>query len=188
MAQIESTNELENALTQLRDPDWNIRHTAARELIEIGLPAVEPLIQLLDEEDSFLRGQAAVCLGRIADATAIEPLIARFGDSYPAVREEAVRAVGFIGAEAVQPLMAKINDKTPFVRKCVIQALAAIQDVSARDALQEIADNMDVYPAVRWEAKLAVNRFREGDQKPVHTSDQFRNTAYQVPTVISRKP
>lgn len=188
MAQIESTNELENALTQLRDPDWNIRHTAARDLIEIGQPAVEPLILLLEEEDSFLRAQAAVCLGRIADPSAIAPLIECFSDSYSAVREEAVRAVGFIGAEAVEPLMDKINHKVSYVRKCAIQALAAIQDASARDALQQIADDMDAYPAVRWEAKLAVNRFREGDQKPVHTSDQFRNTAYHVPTVVGRKP
>ena len=165
MATVESSNELENALTQLRDPDWNIRHTAARDLVEIGQPAVEPLILLLEEEDSYLRGQAAVCLGRIGDEAAIAPLIAKFDDSYSAVREESVRALGLIGGGAVKPLLAKVNHEKPAVRRCAIQALSSIRDASAHEALLEIADDMEIPASVRWEAKLAVNRLREKPQR-----------------------
>ncbi len=86
---------------KLRDKDWRVRKIAADELLkigwqpkdeeekawflvasrkwnkagELGAPAVEPLITALQDEDNNVRLLAAVYLGKIGDARAIEPLI-----------------------------------------------------------------------------------------------------------------
>ena len=69
MAKVKSSDELEMRLVELRDPDWNVRHVAARALVELGESASESLILLLEEDDTYLRGTAAKCLGEIGGET-----------------------------------------------------------------------------------------------------------------------
>jgi len=153
--------DLESQLVRLRDPDWNVRYTASRALVELGEEAVDSLIVLLEEDDHYLRGQAAMCLGAIRDSRAVSALVTVLDDPNGAVRQEAVRALGMIGESAVDPLLAVVREGTVGARRAAIQALTAVRNVSARQALEVIARDMDETPAVRWEAKLAVNRLRE---------------------------
>lgn len=82
--------------------------------IEIGAPAVEPLIEALrSNTDRDARKAAALSLGRIRDRRAIEPLIAAIDpnsyESHP-VSIAAVTALGMLGDEqAVKPLIAVLH-------------------------------------------------------------------------------
>jgi len=122
----------------LGDEDRNVRETAAGALeslgwqpdrrdveaaywvakrqwdrcVEIGAPAVEPLIVVLGGQDSSglkdqeVRNAAAGALGAIGDIRAVEPLTATLRDI--GVRETAVRALVKIGMPAVEPLIAAL--------------------------------------------------------------------------------
>ena len=82
------------------------RDSAIESLVEIGEPAVEPLIQALKDEDSFVREGAAEALGKIGDKRAVEPLINALKDEDRDVREAAAEALGEIGDKrAVEPLI-----------------------------------------------------------------------------------
>jgi HEAT repeat protein len=161
MAKVTAPKDLEMRLVQLRDPDWNTRYIAARALIEMGEDAAESLTVLLDDDNHYVRGQAAKCLGAIGSETAVDALVRRLEDPNGAVREEAVKALGQIGSAAVQPLLERMKDPSPTVRRSAIRSLLAIRDPGARSALEAVAKDLNEVAAVRWEAKLAVNRLRE---------------------------
>ena len=73
--------------------------------VEIGEPAVEPLIKALGDSDYRVREGAAEALGTIGDGRAVEPLIRALNDANGDVREGAAGALGKIGEPAVEPLI-----------------------------------------------------------------------------------
>jgi HEAT repeat protein len=78
----------------------DVRARAALGLGEIGdTRGVEPLIQALQDEDSFLRQMSAVALGNIGDARAIEPLTKALQDEDSHVRQAAAEALEKIEAK-----------------------------------------------------------------------------------------
>ena len=64
-----------------------------RALIEIGKPAVEPLIQALKDNNSTVRRRAASALGEIRDARAAESLAQALEDEDKEVRKRAKKAL-----------------------------------------------------------------------------------------------
>ncbi len=92
--------------------------------VEIGAPAVEPLITALKDKDAYMCGCAAGALGRIGDARAVEPLSAALKDEKWQVRGHAARALGQIGdARAGKPLTAALKDEDEDVRRAASEAL-----------------------------------------------------------------
>ena len=78
------------------------------EVVKIGKPAVELLIDALKDRYWNVRVCAVKALGDIGDARAVEPLIVILKRKYEDrdVREEAIRALGRIGdLRAVKPLL-----------------------------------------------------------------------------------
>ncbi|MBT5533483.1 hypothetical protein HOK31_10515, partial [Candidatus Poribacteria bacterium] len=65
----------------------------------------------------------------------------------------------------VKPLLDRLKDPSPAFQRCVVQALKEIRDPAVGDALKSLASDMDIPAALRWEAKLAVNRLREQPQR-----------------------
>jgi HEAT repeat protein len=65
--------------------------------VEIGVPAVEPLIAALKYEDWPARSAAAQALGEIGDARAVESLIASLEDQNDRVRRAVAEALGKLG-------------------------------------------------------------------------------------------
>lgn len=98
---------------------------ASDTLVQLGAPAVEPLVAALKEGEEHARGWAAWALGEIGDARAVEPLLAeletapatvRFGDA-PASRvpSAAAEALGKIGdPRAVEPLVVALGKWTTY--------------------------------------------------------------------------
>jgi len=142
------------------------RDSAIESLVEIGEPAVEPLIQALKDEDSFVREGAAEALGKIGDKRAVEPLIHALNDEDWQVRWEAAEALDELGYEpkndtekayyliarknwdelvkmgepAVEPLIQALKDEDIFVREAAVEALGKIGDKRAVEPLIHVLD------------------------------------------------
>jgi HEAT repeat protein len=93
------------------------------ECVEIGTPAVEPLIAVLVHSDWEVRRSAAEALGKISDPRAVEPLIAALKDRKEDVCKIAGKALVEIGTPAVEPLITALEDNDKDVRKAVARAL-----------------------------------------------------------------
>ncbi len=82
---------VESLINALNDSDWQVRQSPAKALGKRGdKQAVEPLIQVLKDEDKWVRAgsqynsvraEAAVALGQLGDVRAIGPLIEALKDS-----------------------------------------------------------------------------------------------------------
>ena len=86
-------------------------------------------MEALKDQDWHVRQAAAVALGRIGDARAVEPLTAALKDKNSAVvmRSAAAAALGRIGdARAVEPPTAAVNDKAWHVQEAARSALRRI--------------------------------------------------------------
>jgi len=136
----------------------NIANNGAREAAL--LPAIQPLIEVLQDEDVRARGNAACALGTIAsnveDDTALKPAIAPLieglqdPDSYP--RQAAASALGRIAANvedqaalepAIAPLVQALQDEDAEVRGNAASALEAVLSPRQYLAANHTVINMD---------------------------------------------
>jgi HEAT repeat protein len=109
-----------------------IRNHAFKAVVEIGAPAVEPLIAALSNKNAGIRNVAAQALGRIEDARAVEPLIAALADTDEIVPQMAAKALGWIGdPRAVEPLIRALKSKNLLARQPAVEALGLIRDPRA---------------------------------------------------------
>ena len=102
--------------------------------IEIGSPAVAPLVAVLKDSPYFVRRAAAQALGRIGDARAVAPLSTALKDGDWEVRAAAVGAMVKIGTPAVAALMVALEDGDCNVRK---QAAGALDEMDWRPGKDE---------------------------------------------------
>ncbi len=114
-----------------------IRHGAAEALGILGdACAVEPLIEALDDTDTWVRNHAAASLGKLGAGRAIEALLKALVDDAWQVRRASAESLGRSGdLRAVEPLIQAIGDKEPGVRKAVANALGQIGDSRAVEPL-----------------------------------------------------
>src|ERR1035437_10138331 len=86
------------------------------------------LIKALEYQKLWrVRRDAAVALGQIGDADAVQPLVSGLKDDNPSVRLAAAEALGQIGDQrAAEPLKAAFKDSDSHVRRAVTDALAAL--------------------------------------------------------------
>lgn len=84
---------------KLKDPDPTVKVSSVREMIALGKPAVEPLIQYLQHPDKWARLMAASALGKMKDPRAIEPLSKALNDSDEGVRYMAQTALKELAPE-----------------------------------------------------------------------------------------
>ncbi len=145
----------------LADSDYNVATSAVQVLYNIGEPAVEPLIKLVNDEDALGRGYAAEILGRLNDRRAVEPLKAALKDYtmlVPAAMalgrmketgaidelifalEHSVGrydrflikdAIRNLGKGVSEKIFAHLQSDDPEIRRVVVEALASIGDTRA---------------------------------------------------------
>jgi HEAT repeat protein len=131
--------------------------------VDIGAPAVEPLIDALRHHDSLVRQVAARGLGQIGDIRAVEPLIAALRGRED-VRAVAAQALGQIDdGRAVEPLIAALKDSGSNIRAASARALGQLGDLRAVDRL--IAALKDHDSIVRSAAAVALGEI--GDRRAV---------------------
>jgi len=133
---------------------------AARALVRIGRPVVEPLVSVLRDEDSYIQRYAAWVLGQIGDPRAVEPLIAALGNEDPFVSEKAAWALGEIkDRRAVEALITALNHEEWWVRTRAAEAVGKIGDRRAVEPL--IAATKDEEAFVRSNAAVALGEIRD---------------------------
>lgn len=100
-----------------------------KKLIEIGEPAVEPLIKSLKNTDVVVRRGAAETLGEMAIERAVEPLIDALKDEHATVRYRAAKSLGQIrDKRAVGPLNEALQDSDSSVRNWAEWSLKEIKN------------------------------------------------------------
>ena len=111
----------------------------------------DSLVTRLNDEDSFVREEAAQALGESGSPRAVEPLITLLKDEDYFVREEAAQALGALGSpQAVEPLIARLSDEDPDVRWMAARSLVELGSLRAVEPL--VARFTDEDPDVRAEA------------------------------------
>lgn len=135
--------------------------------------AVEPLIDLLEDEDSEIRAQAARWLGDVRYSPAARDIMPLLSDDHPRVQFFAAEALGRLKHEdafdEIVNLLEQNNDEDVYLRQAGAIALARIDDGS------RVADLSDHNSrAVRIAAVVALKRLEHpGSAQFLNDSDEF---------------
>jgi HEAT repeat protein len=104
------------------------RMSTVIDLLGIGRPSVEILIDYLRDDDWVVREAAADLLGKIGDTRAVEPLIERLRlDKDTGVKEIAAKSLGLIGDARPVDLLVELIPIRP-LRIFAVEALAKVKD------------------------------------------------------------
>lgn len=164
-------------------------HVPVGALANIGEPAVEPLIELLNHKDRWARTGAAIALGKIGDKRAVEPLINVLQDSERNVRWYAAESLGMIGDKrAVLPLIKALNDSDVTVSKHAAEALGNLGDSRAVEPLINVFEKGRVREsAIAALGKLGDNRVEKSLLNALRDSSaQVRREALKNIHLIGR--
>jgi DNA polymerase III delta prime subunit len=179
LGEIGDDRAIEVLISCLDDTNWKIRHSACeslvklgwepqtleqqisyiiarqswRECIQIGIPIIPSLVNLLTDEDWHIRYGAATTIGKLGDKRAIPPLIDCLNDASWEVRRAAIKALGSLGvASAVPKLMLHLSNtsKLPFWDEPICDTISyALESIGTEQALAAVAawqadpDNFD---------------------------------------------
>jgi HEAT repeat protein len=101
-------------------------------LVELGAPAVAPLLDCLKDEDYSRRQGAAQALGQLGDKRAVKPLIACLQDENVDVKKNAATALGQLGDKsAVEPLIKAFTNEDKETKLAAAEALGSLADPAA---------------------------------------------------------
>ena len=138
---------IDEAFNVLREVEGASEREEARmatviDLLGIGRPSVEILIEYLEDDDWLVREAAADLLGKIGDVRAVEPLMKRLDqDKDTGVKELAIKALGLIGDARPAPLYLEAIPIRP-LRVYAMEALAKIKDVEVLRSHKELFDRL----------------------------------------------
>jgi HEAT repeat protein len=138
---------IDSMFNALRDIEGASEREEARmstviNLLGIGRPSVEILIEYLEDEDWLVREAAADLLGKIADVRAVAPLMKRLEcDKDTGVKELAIKALGLIGDARPTRLYLDAIPIRP-LRVYAMEALAKIKDVEVLRPYKELFDRL----------------------------------------------
>jgi hypothetical protein len=140
-----------------RTEDWRKKSRIADALADIGGPAIDPVIGLLEDSNPETRSEAARILGRIAPARAVGPLLEKLSDKDVNVRFKAIEALGKIrSSEAVEPLISILESKTKDLSRLAAVALGRIGSKAAVEPLLGFLDSPNW-----WDRTAAVDALGE---------------------------
>ena len=138
---------IEEAFNTLRDVEEMSMREEARmatvmQLLGIGRPSVEILIEFLRDDDWVVREAAADLLGKIGDVRAVEPLIERLRqDKDTGVKEMAVKALGLIGDSRPVDLLVELIPIRP-LRIFAVEALAKVKECEKLQPYGELFERL----------------------------------------------
>jgi len=164
----------------LRDVEGASEREEARmatviDLLRIGRPSVEILIEYLEDDDWLVREAAADLLGKIGDVRAVEPLMKRLEhDKDTGVKELAIKALGLIGDARPTHLYLDAIPIRP-LRVYAMEALAKIKDVGSLRPHKDLFDRLktDRDGLVAYNAGLIADKLESitAMETPTHLED-----------------
>src|SRR5256886_13780981 len=124
MAKRDKTEDLVKEL--IHEEDWK-RMSAPCELLKRGRGAVRHLLTGLPDENSRVRAEAALMLGRIKDRTAGVPIVKLLTDAEPLVRTAAAEALQHVADDAALAALVRLLEE-PEPRDTDAAALWRLKD------------------------------------------------------------
>lgn len=170
----ERIDEMFNALRNVEGASEReeARMSTVINLLGIGRPSVEILIEYLEDDDWLVREAAADLLGKIGDVRAVEPLMKRLEhDKDTGVKELAIKSLGLIGDARPTQLYLEAIPIRP-LRVYAMEALAKIKDVEVLRPHKELFDRLrtDRDGLVAYNAGLIADKLEALDG--VHAGSQ----------------
>ena len=142
-------------------------------LLGIGRPSVEILIEYLDDDDWLVREAAADLLGKIGDVRAVEPLMQRLRvDKDTGVKELALKSLGLIGDARPAQLYIEAIPIRP-LRVHAMEALAKVKQVDVLRPYKELFDRLrtDRDGLVAYNSSLIADKLEALDGTPVGSQE-----------------
>lgn len=146
--------------------------------VEVGESALEPLLDVLGDQERWNRKAAAENLGKLKDVKAIDYLIQSLKDEFWEVREAAMNSLISMGRKAVEPLINSLVSGDKKAVKSIAMTLAEIGDKRAVKPLIYILKDKRQF--VREAAGLALEKLEalnseircQNCGKPTHESHE----------------
>ncbi|MGB3535469.1 MAG: HEAT repeat domain-containing protein [Microcoleaceae cyanobacterium] len=163
---------LQQALRDLKFGDFHTRWEATKVLGRIGIPAIKPLITILEdvEADSEVQWFVARILGQFDTEEVVNALVNSLQRINPAASDEEMSvkqmiavALANVGESAIFPLTNLL--KTESLRQLATEALAQIRHVETIPALLQVTN--DPNPQIRTCAIEALGSFHDPRVPPV---------------------
>ncbi len=125
-----------------------------------------------------MRRDAALALGQIEDARAVEPVLLALHHRDTTVRWAAAQALGELGdARVVEPLVVLLGDSQHDVQRVAAQALTSLGDARAVEPLMEMATDSR-RPWRDGASALQAVLERTASQVPVETLHRIASTTF----------
>ena len=158
---------IDQAFDALRNVEESSEREDARmstiiDLLGIGLPSVEILIEYLNDEDWVVREAAVDLLGKIGDVRAVEPLMERLRvDKDTGVKELALKALGLIGDARPVDLYVELIPIRP-LRVFAVEALAKVKDAECLRPYADLFERLqtDRDGLISYNAGVIVNKLQ----------------------------
>lgn len=103
---------MDSLIAALSDDDGLARQQARIALTHIGLPAVEPLIKLLENDQQYVHWEAVKALSEIGDPQAVNALVNALEDGIFSIRWLAAEGLITTGSSSVVPLLHALIDRS----------------------------------------------------------------------------
>jgi len=164
LGETEHSAVLPHLMEALRDSFWWFeREQAASDLLtaieKMGGAAVEPLIEALGDKEATVRKYAAMVLGKLGDARAIEELGMALYDLHNEVGKAAAEALVKFGAQTADIFIEALSHPEAEIRENAIRALSKIKDARVSNILIEALHDVD--RNVQKQALLALGELRD---------------------------
>lgn len=192
LGKIKDERAIKPLIKLLTDEEWEVESAATSALVEIGESVVEPLIEILQDEneDVFLQMKVIAVLAGIKDERAIQPMIQALKEK-PELQADLGYNLGLMGKPAVEPLIQLLNDDDPEVRVRAAEALGRLGDDRAVGPLTDALNDRD--ETVRVFAKMGLKSIEAqkkntliatyGKEREFYIEDQRREWYYQLDTI-----
>jgi HEAT repeat protein len=124
-------------INALKSGSMPVKADIYRTLVKIGKPAVEPLVKSLGDSNPAIRSGAAIILGKLGDARAVEPLLEMLrqdkmerilqSDSASYTMRTIENALVAVGEPAIMSLQKALEEKNGIIRWVASEALWEIR-------------------------------------------------------------
>ena len=147
----------------LKDDIWRVREESAKALGRLGdEDAVENILDLLDDENSYVVEASLKSLGKLGDVSVVDELSEKLDDREASIRIASAEALGEIGEEdAVDQLLGRLEvEDNPRVLWSISDALSECDEGSADRLKEKMEEQVD-----ERKYALAVAMGKLGDKK-----------------------